>query len=68
MRKDLRKWLRAIHDRTGLATVFVTHDQAEAMDIADRVAILNPGRTEQIGRPAHLRTVPSTPFVRDFLD
>ena len=51
VRKDLRKWLRDIHDRTGLTTVFVTHDQAEAMEIADRVAILNAGRIEQIGAP-----------------
>ena len=55
VRKDLRKWLREIHDRTGLTTVFVTHDQAEAMDVADRVAILNGGRIEQIGSPAELR-------------
>ena len=52
VRKDLRKWLRDIHDRTGLTTVFVTHDQAEAMEVADRVAILNGGRIEQIGAPA----------------
>ena len=51
VRKDLRQWLRDIHDRTGLTTVFVTHDQAEAMEIADRVAILNGGRIEQIGAP-----------------
>jgi sulfate transport system ATP-binding protein len=68
VRKDLRKWLRDIHDRTGLTTVFVTHDQAEAMDIADRVAILNSGRIEQIGRPEDLRKAPATPFVEVFLD
>jgi sulfate transport system ATP-binding protein len=68
VRKDLRKWLRDIHDRTGLTTVFVTHDQAEAMDIADRVAILNRGRIEQIGRPAEVRAAPATAFVRDFLE
>jgi sulfate transport system ATP-binding protein len=68
VRKDLRKWLRDIHDRTGLTTVFVTHDQAEAMDIADRVAILNRGRIEQIGRPADVRAAPATEFVREFLD
>ena len=55
VRKDLRKWLRDIHDRTGLTTVFVTHDQAEAMEVADRVAILNAGRIEQIGAPDELR-------------
>ena len=68
VRKDLRKWLRDIHDRTGLTTVFVTHDQAEAMDIADRVAILNAGRIEQIGSPGELRSAPATPFVRTFLE
>ena len=68
VRNDLRKWLREIHDRTGLTTVFVTHDQAEAMEIADRVAILNGGRIEQIGRPAEVRAAPTSDFVADFLD
>jgi sulfate/thiosulfate transport system ATP-binding protein len=68
VRKDLRKWLREVHDKTGLTTVFVTHDQAEAMDVADRVAILNGGRIEQVGSPAELRSVPSTPFVKVFLN
>jgi sulfate/thiosulfate transport system ATP-binding protein len=68
VRKDLRKWLREIHDRTGLTTVFVTHDQAEAMDVADRVAILNAGQIEQVGAPADLRERPVTPFVRAFLN
>ena len=69
VRKDLRKWLRDVHDRTGLTTVFVTHDQAEAMDIADRVAILNAGRIEQIGRPrvAH-RAGPGASRLRRLLD
>ncbi len=68
VRKDLRKWLRDIHDRTGLTTVFVTHDQAEAMEVADRVAILNGGRIEQIGAPQEIRERPATKFVRAFLD
>jgi len=68
VRKDLRKWLRDIHERTGLTTVFVTHDQAEAMDIADRVAILNGGRIEQIGTPDEVRSRPATEFVKTFLD
>ncbi len=68
VRKDLRKWLRDIHDRTGLTTVFVTHDQPEAMEVADRVAILNGGRIEQIGAPAEIRERPATDFVRSFLD
>jgi sulfate/thiosulfate transport system ATP-binding protein len=67
VRKDLRKWLREIHDRTGLTTVFVTHDQVEAMEIADRVAILNGGRIEQIGQPDEVRSAPATPFVEEFL-
>jgi sulfate transport system ATP-binding protein len=68
VRKDLRKWLRDIHDGTGLTTVFVTHDQAEAMEVADRVAILNGGRIEQIGAPAEIRKRPATEFVRTFVD
>ena len=67
VRKDLRSWLREIHDRTGLTTVFVTHDQAEAMEVADRVAILNGGRIEQIGAPAAMAERPETDFVRAFL-
>jgi sulfate transport system ATP-binding protein len=68
VRKDLRKWLRDVHDRTGLTTVFVTHDQAEAMEVADRVAILNGGRIVQIGAPHEIREQPATEFVREFLD
>ena len=60
--------MRDIHDRTGLTTVFVTHDQGEAMEVADRVAILNGGRIEQIGAPADIRERPATDFVRAFLD
>ncbi len=68
VRKDLRRCLREIHDRTGLTTVFVTPDQAEAMDVADRVAILNGGRIEQVGAPEELRERPATSFVRTFLN
>jgi sulfate transport system ATP-binding protein len=68
VRKDLRKWLRDIHDRTGLTTVFVTHDLTEALEIADRVAILNAGRIEQIGTPGEVRQAPATAFVRAFLE
>ena len=67
VRKDLRQWLRAIHDRTRLTTVFVTHDQAEAMELADRVAILNGGVIEQVGTPGDILAHPATPFVRGFL-
>jgi sulfate/thiosulfate transport system ATP-binding protein len=67
VRKELRVWLREIHDRTGLTTVFVTHDQGEAMDLADRVAVLNAGRIEQVGTPREVSGAPATPFVREFL-
>ena len=67
VRKDLRQWLREVHDRTGLTTIFVTHDQAEAMEIADRVAIMNAGRIEQIGAPSEIAERPQTDFVRAFL-
>jgi len=67
VRKELRQWLRDIHDRTGLTTIFVTHDQAEAMELADRVAILNRGAIEQIGPPRELAEAPATPFVKSFL-
>ena len=67
VRKDLRRWLREIHDRTGLTTIFVTHDQDEAMELADRVAILNNGRIEQVGAPEEIRRAPASTFVREFL-
>ena len=67
VRKELRHWLRAIHESTGLTTVFVTHDQAEAMELADRVAVLNAGRIEQVGTPREISERPATPFVREFL-
>jgi len=67
VRVELRRWLRDIHDSAGLTTVFVTHDQEEALDLADRVAIMNKGRIEQIGTPAEIYDGPQTPFVFDFL-
>jgi sulfate/thiosulfate transport system ATP-binding protein len=67
VRVELRRWLRDIHDSAGLTTVFVTHDQEEALDLADRVAIMNKGRIEQIGTPAEIYEGPQTPFVFDFL-
>jgi sulfate transport system ATP-binding protein len=67
VRKDLRAWLRALHDRLGLTTIFVTHDQEEALELADLVAVLNEGKIEQIGAPKDLRGAPATPFVADFL-
>jgi sulfate transport system ATP-binding protein len=67
VRKDLRRWLREIHKRTGLTTVFVTHDQDEAMELADRVVVLNQGRIEQIGAPGELYDHPASPFVLSFV-
>ncbi len=67
VRRDLRRWLRELHDRTGLTTVFVTHDQEEALELADRVAILNKGRIEQLGSPAETYDDPASPFVYSFV-
>ena len=67
VRRDLRRWLRALHERLGLTTLFVTHDQEEALELADRVAVLNAGRLEQLGTPAEVYDMPATPFVAEFL-
>ena len=67
VRKDLRAWLRDIHERTGKTTVFVTHDQDEALELADRVAVLNQGKLEQVGSPDDVQDHPTTPFVMTFL-
>jgi sulfate transport system ATP-binding protein len=67
VRKELRRWLRDIHDRTGHTTVFVTHDQEEALELADRVVVLNQGRIEQIGTPDEVYDAPATPFVAGFI-
>ena len=67
VRKDLRRWLREIHDRTGHTTVFVTHDQDEALELADRVAVLNKGKIEQVGTPDEIYDRPGTPFVFRFI-
>ena len=67
VRRELRHWLRRVHDETGVTTIFVTHDQEEALDLADRVAILRDGRIEQIGSPSEIYDAPATPFVFDFL-
>jgi sulfate transport system ATP-binding protein len=66
VRKELRQGLREIHDRTGLTTVFVTHDQEEAMGLADLVVVMSMGRIEQVGKPAEIRAKPATDFVRAF--
>ncbi|MBL8556041.1 MAG: sulfate/molybdate ABC transporter ATP-binding protein [Phenylobacterium sp.] len=67
VRRELRRWLRELHDRAGVTTVFVTHDQEEALDLADRVAILKDGELVQLGAPNAVYEHPATPFVFDFL-
>ena len=67
VRRDLRRWLRELHDRAGVTTVFVTHDQEEALDLADRVAILKDGKLIQLGRPQELYDEPANAFVYEFL-
>ncbi|MET0452648.1 MAG: TOBE-like domain-containing protein [Mycobacterium sp.] len=67
VREDLRAWLRRLHDEVHVTTVLVTHDQAEALDVADRIAVLNKGRIEQVGSPTEVYDTPSTAFVMSFL-
>ncbi len=67
VRKDLRRWLRELHDRTGYTTIFVTHDQEEAMELADRVVVMSRGHIEQAGSTDELYEHPASPFVFDFL-
>ena len=67
VRKELRRWLRQLHDEIHVTTLFVTHDQEEALEVSDRVAILRAGRIEQIGTPEQIYDHPASPFVYDFL-
>jgi sulfate transport system ATP-binding protein len=67
VRKDLRRWLRKLHQEIHITTLFVTHDQEEALEVADRVAILRDGKIEQIGTPEEIYDHPASPFVYDFL-
>jgi sulfate transport system ATP-binding protein len=67
VRVELRGWLRALHDRLGLTSILVTHDQEEAFALADRVVLLDRGRVAQIGSPAELRAAPASAFVRGFV-
>jgi sulfate transport system ATP-binding protein len=67
VREDLRAWLRRLHDEVHVTTVLVTHDQAEALDVADRIAVLNKGRIEQVGTPAEVYDSPANSFVMSFL-
>ncbi|MET4130167.1 ATP-binding cassette domain-containing protein [Roseovarius sp. MBR-6] len=66
VRKELRQGLRDIHDTTGLTTIFVTHDQEEAMELADLVVVMSMGRIEQVGKPSEIRAKPVNDFVREF--
>ncbi len=67
VRKELRRWLRRLHDEVHVTSVFVTHDQDEAMEVADRVVVMNQGRIEQDGSPDEVYDRPATPFVLQFL-
>jgi sulfate transport system ATP-binding protein len=67
VRKELRRWLRRLHDELHIASVFVTHDQEEALEVADRVAIMNRGRIEQVGTPAEVYDNPANSFVYQFI-
>jgi sulfate transport system ATP-binding protein len=67
VRKDLRRWLRRLHEDMPITSVFVTHDQEEALEVADRVVVMSQGRIEQIGSPDDVYDHPASPFVFDFL-
>ncbi|KGA98697.1 sulfate ABC transporter ATP-binding protein [Alkalihalobacillus alcalophilus ATCC 27647 = CGMCC 1.3604] len=67
VRKDLRRWLRKLHDEFHITSVFVTHDQEEALDVSDRVVVMNDGQIKQIGTPDEVYENPNSPFVFDFL-
>jgi len=67
VRRELRRWLRRLHDEISVSCVFVTHDQEEALEVSDRVAILDRGRIEQVGTPQNVYENPANPFVYSFL-
>ena len=67
VRKELRAWLRNLHDEMHVTTVIVTHDQEEAMEVADKIVVMNRGRIEQIGTPAEIYDQPASPFVMSFV-
>ena len=67
VRKELRRWLRRLHDESGITSLLVTHDQDEALDVADRIVVINRGRIEQVGASHELEAHPASPFVSEFL-
>ena len=67
VRKELRRWLRTLHEEMGLTSIFVTHDQEEALELADRVVVMNLGEIEQVGTPQKIYEEPSSPYVFDFI-
>ena len=67
VRKELRRWLRSLHDELHITSIFVTHDQEEALEVADQIVVMNKGNIEQIGSPREVYDHPATPFVFDFL-
>ena len=67
VRRELRRWLREIHDATGHTTVFVTHDQEEALELADRVVVMSQGKIEQVGTADEVYDTPNSPFVYGFI-
>lgn len=67
VRKDLRDWLRRLHNEVHVTTVFVTHDQEEAMEIADEIVVMSHGKIEQVGTPEEIYENPATPFVMSFI-
>ena len=67
VRKELRRWLRTLHDELHITSIFVTHDQEEALEVADQIVVMNKGNVEQIGSPREVYEKPATPFVFDFL-
>ena len=67
VRKELREWLRNLHEDVGVTTIFVTHDQEEAMDVAEQIVVMNEGEIEQVGTARELYEQPKTEFVMEFV-
>jgi sulfate transport system ATP-binding protein len=67
VRKELRDWLRRLHDEVHVTTIFVTHDQEEAMEVAEQIVVMNEGRVEQVGSPREIYDAPANDFVMKFV-